>query len=238
METQYQLAELFNSFEGEFPYQGRSCTFIRFPKCNLKCDWCDTMDGLSSLPVNDFKSSEIVDLVQKSKLLTFTGGEPSLYIEEMIDIIGLVLSENNIFLNQVTIETNGVELEKFNIIHNHIASIGVSNPNRLLTIVWSPKLYSPQLRSLALTNLYDSFNPSYMVIKLVSEPADLNWISETFIPSAINAHGFKNAKNICIMFKTDKEKKYDEQNIQQVLQIASKYNICISSRLHLEHNFK
>lgn len=238
MDTTYQFAELFNSFEGEFPYQGRRATFIRFAKCNLKCEWCDTMNGQSALPLQEYKSSEIVEHVKDSRLITFTGGEPSLYIDEMMDIISLILSENNIYLNQITVETNGVELDKFNTLYNHLTSIGINNPNKMLTTVWSPKLYSPQLRSLALSNLYDSFNPSNMVIKLVSEPTDLSWISEEFIPNAISAHGIKNAKNICIMFKTNKESKYDEQNVQQTLQIASKYNICISTRIHLEHNFK
>lgn len=75
------LAERFISINGEGQRAGYLACFIRFPHCNLRCSYCDTMWA------NDLQASfeeaaldDLVDWVANAQVscLTITGGEPLL----------------------------------------------------------------------------------------------------------------------------------------------------------------
>ena len=74
--SEYRIVEIFYSVQGEGAHAGIPHVFIRFGKCNLQCEWCDTdfeqFDMMSSV--------EILGEVMKypSKRIIFTGGEPML----------------------------------------------------------------------------------------------------------------------------------------------------------------
>ncbi len=36
------VSEVFGAWQGEGPFTGRRCTFVRLGRCNLHCSWCDT----------------------------------------------------------------------------------------------------------------------------------------------------------------------------------------------------
>ena len=38
----YPIVEIFHSVQGEGYHSGESSIFVRFGKCNLQCEWCDT----------------------------------------------------------------------------------------------------------------------------------------------------------------------------------------------------
>ena len=40
--TEYNIVEIFHSVQGEGYRSGIPHVFIRFGKCNLRCEWCDT----------------------------------------------------------------------------------------------------------------------------------------------------------------------------------------------------
>lgn len=81
-----EVLEVFNSISGEVsPYhQGCLVTFVRFPKCNLKCNYCDTdVNGR----VYDVSLKEISELYKKTGHLCITGGEPLIHREEVEELI-------------------------------------------------------------------------------------------------------------------------------------------------------
>lgn len=94
------IKEFFESIQGEGPYVGYNQLFIRFSKCNLDCQFCDT-DFISEL--NEYSPQELADIVNKRANIhsvSLTGGEPLLEIDFLKEFLPLV--NKKIFL-----ETNG-----------------------------------------------------------------------------------------------------------------------------------
>jgi 7-carboxy-7-deazaguanine synthase len=94
----YKINEIFHSIQGEGLMVGTPMNFIRFCKCNLSCEWCDT----------DFKEGremEIDEILQKLKRkwvwVSLTGGEPLL--EEKLGELVEELHKNNF---RIYLETN------------------------------------------------------------------------------------------------------------------------------------
>lgn len=76
-----KINEIFYSIQGEGYHAGTPAVFVRFSGCNLKCPFCDT-EHQSGMEMTD---EEIVEQVKMypAKLVVLTGGEPSLFINEV-----------------------------------------------------------------------------------------------------------------------------------------------------------
>jgi organic radical activating enzyme len=92
------VREVFTSVQGEGPYVGYRQLFLRFPKCNLNCVYCDTprdwendkschvetspgSGEFEEIP-NPLSASKVLDIIAGQKRLhsvSLTGGEPLLY---------------------------------------------------------------------------------------------------------------------------------------------------------------
>ena len=84
------IQEIFNTIQGEGPYQGRVATFVRFGGCNLRCGYCDTdFESSKNFPTVEETFRMIKDKLGLSHywpdprkawtqrpLVVFTGGEP------------------------------------------------------------------------------------------------------------------------------------------------------------------
>jgi organic radical activating enzyme len=103
------LAEKFVSFQGEGPWAGQRCAFIRCSLCNLKCGWCDTPE---TWDWTRFTRAEVSEKVAVNELVAwvrecdvdmvvFTGGEPMLQ-QEALAAIARALPDV-----RVQVETNG-----------------------------------------------------------------------------------------------------------------------------------
>jgi len=86
-----EIREIFSSIQGEGIYLGRRQIFVRFAKCNLDCDYCDTahkrnvrfciVAGKKKILKDvDALVHEIKNLYTKDVFsISLTGGEPLLY---------------------------------------------------------------------------------------------------------------------------------------------------------------
>jgi organic radical activating enzyme len=100
----YEIHSMFNSIQGEGPYQGHPATFIRFAGCNLQCPGCDTnyTDGRSQISLEKLKQAidKLTPLPERG-LAVITGGEP--FRQDLYPLVSHLIYRNF----EVQIETNG-----------------------------------------------------------------------------------------------------------------------------------
>ena len=99
----YPIVEIFHSVQGEGYHSGESSIFIRFGRCNLRCEWCDTdFDVFKNMNIDEITS---IIFEYNCKKIIFTGGEPALQnLEPLINSLRPIGYK-------FSIETNGtVEL--------------------------------------------------------------------------------------------------------------------------------
>ena len=100
--TVLKLNEMFWSFQGEGYHAGRRALFVRVPKCNLKCHFCDTeYDQVIEVPLTDFTAFATEEI---GRFAVLTGGEPTInaqtpQIINMLQSLGFY----------VAMETNGTK---------------------------------------------------------------------------------------------------------------------------------
>ena len=96
-----RVSEIFTSIEGEGIFVGKKTLFIRLSGCHLKCRWCDTKYALPLDSGTDYQIDEIKDLVIKelqpfTYKVNFTGGEPLLQIEAVIELADFIKKQTNL----------------------------------------------------------------------------------------------------------------------------------------------
>lgn len=100
MTQKAHVKEIFTSIQGEGPYVGVKQLFIRFCGCNLKCDYCDTVEEQNE-DLIELSPQELKESLQDFNLKTIhsislTGGEPLLWADFLAEF--LPLTENKIYL--------------------------------------------------------------------------------------------------------------------------------------------
>jgi 7-carboxy-7-deazaguanine synthase len=96
-----RVSEIFTSIEGEGIFVGKKTLFIRFSGCYLKCRWCDTKYALPLDSGTDYQIDEIKDLIIKelrpfTYKVNFTGGEPLLQTEAVIELADFIKKQTNL----------------------------------------------------------------------------------------------------------------------------------------------
>lgn len=135
-----KISETFLSIQGEGKSAGTPAVFIRFSGCNLSCPDCDTKYHTEHTEVTAEEITEIINGFNPvSKRVIFTGGEPLLYQQDIINIIKALNPKNgkqDSYMNwNFEIETNGTI--KPELIHKEL---GANWSNILIRYNVSPKL--------------------------------------------------------------------------------------------------
>lgn len=93
--------------QGEGPYAGRVCHFLRLGGCDYRCSWCDTPQAVDPAAVRlapDFDPLEVLGLLaglDPAPMLVISGGNPALW--ELGDlVVGL-----QAFYDVIAVETQG-----------------------------------------------------------------------------------------------------------------------------------
>ena len=80
------------TIQGEGPYAGRVCHFVRFGGCDYRCSWCDSIQAVDPALVrvaDDLTEREIVDeLLQLpvAPMIVLSGGNPALQrLDRLLD---------------------------------------------------------------------------------------------------------------------------------------------------------
>lgn len=92
---------IFETIQGEGPFAGTPCMFIRLAGCNLQCPLCDTeyTHGAISITPGDIASE--LKKHRGSGLVVITGGEP--FRQNLTELLHILVDEGY----YVQIETNG-----------------------------------------------------------------------------------------------------------------------------------
>ena len=119
---------IFYTIQGEGPYSGWPCVFVRLAGCNLQCPSCDTeyTQGRKTYSLFDLMSAiEDEFAAAPRRLVVITGGEP--FRQNIVPMIKLLNSQNI----HVQIETNGTQMPP--------DGFGTLYANDQVTVVCSPK---------------------------------------------------------------------------------------------------
>ena len=94
-----RLFEIFTSVEGEGILYGTKTMFVRLAGCPFTCFYCDTLDALPMDSGNEYAIEEACNLIEKNLeentyKVNFTGGEPLIQSEGVLEMAKYVKSKN------------------------------------------------------------------------------------------------------------------------------------------------
>ena len=116
-----KITEVFDSVQGEGLYLGEKQIFVRFFNCNLSCTYCDTkLDRFT-----EYEPKELFEEIRlyrdKYHSISFTGGEPLLYVDFLKDIFKFTSRHGH----RHYLETNGTLFSELEEIIDHIDIIAM-----------------------------------------------------------------------------------------------------------------
>jgi 7-carboxy-7-deazaguanine synthase len=167
------LAERFESFQGEGPWTGQRCCFVRFSRCNLRCGFCDTPESWDWSKYNPTEVSErvpVTELVSWVReravdMMVLTGGEPMLQQPAMAALACGVAPA------RVQVETNGTMTPAPELVP--LINLWVVSPK----LANSGMPYSVRIRPTALTALAETGRAAFKFV--VTDPGrDLDEIAQ------------------------------------------------------------
>ena len=100
-----KITEVFQSIQGEGPWIGKRCVFLRLHGCNIHCPWCDTKYTWAGM-FFELTPEKVAEMIERAELsrVVITGGEPMMQREEVVELAAQLHQYGGI---SVAVETNG-----------------------------------------------------------------------------------------------------------------------------------
>ncbi len=226
------INEVFVSWQGEGMYMGREALFIRFAGCNMNtvggrfCSFCDTKYAQidKNSKTYDFgKMFEKLRSTYRGKLIVFTGGEPLLYSDDIMNLIMLLGDEYHI-----QIETNG------SLPFNFEANYPINKMNPVVFSI-SPKL-PPAVAQTYPLRIFESIYsiPTHSYLKFVVGKDDET--IEKYIISILDQYSLS-PYDVWLMPQGTTKGEIDS-NLRACIDLAKKYQFNLSMRMHVEYGLK
>lgn len=222
--SKVRLIENFLSFQGEGKDVGQPMIILRFKRCSrvsagTPCPFCDTLVKMRISNEADYALRDIQNIVDEHNCgLLITGGEPTfnLNLSQTISLI------NGVNAPVYNVETNGCDL---------VGLIKKVDPTKKVRFILSPKIFTEGDLMFYIKLTKSILGNEKVFIKLVCE--DRSLISEYL--EFLKEINFPNLR----VYLMPQGKTRDELigNSEVVLDMAEKYNFCISDRMHIVYNF-
>ncbi len=223
-----KFIEVINTWQGEGPDAGRQMLLLRFKDCNRvvekrPCPWCDTLVKMRVIEAGLYTIEDIDKLIQKTRAIMITGGEP-LYtpnVQPTLDILSLC------DYDLVNIETNGFELEEFMYL---VDNAGVC-PERI-KIIYSPKFFSSEERVAESEKTEQIAKYNNIFIKLVV--GKNTSLVEDYLHEARKS--ITDPNQIWLMPEGTNREQLLKSSIR-TMDLCEQYGCNFSSRVHLMYDF-
>lgn len=228
--------EIFKSHQGEGRYTGTLMTFVRFKVCKRPfsetlCPMCDTMSKMNNCLEMEFAPKDLAKYLKDTSYnICFTGGEPTLYLNVIEEIIGHYykkIMENDYAC--VHFETNGYHLDQLYTTLNNL-----DLPEEKYFIAYSPKFFNEDELTQALeylkvnkANFYNNRHAIKIVVGEDSYNLVERYLSE--MPKELYPNVYLMPEGFW--------PSYIQKSMKFVGRLVKHYNVNISDRLHVIHSF-
>jgi organic radical activating enzyme len=188
--------------------------------------------------------SNIAENVFNTRGLLFTGGEPSLYEEEtklILEYISeIIAKDESKSISRISVESNGTRINKYySLVKSYVDVISaVQSRQVLFYYTWSPKLFDDEHLRRSLRTLEDYFDVDVLkdvYIKIVHTEQDEGRI-RNFLDTLVKKCDIDILNRTSLM-PEGTDHKTILNNIAKTYNLALKYGINISPRVHILSNF-
>ena len=219
------IAECFcDTIQGE-NFTGNPAVFLRLQGCSLNCNWCDTTEVWRQ--GNPYTINEIIELWEKTDVidrlmnghhLVITGGSPLLQQSSLCELIDRII-ENYGFRPIIEIENECVLIPSYHMIH--------------LVDCWNN---SPKLKNCGVKDIFRyipeaikkvaQLDNSWFKFVIMNEDDWFEIEHDFLLPGLINADQI-------ILMPEGATREELQKNYQMVVDLAVKYNVKFTDRLHV-----
>lgn len=221
MNEKIELIECVNTFQGEGPNLGRKTLLCRFKHCNLldekrPCKFCDTLVKMRVQEEMEFSLDKIQDIIiKKNSGIMITGGEPT-YDKNLNQTLDML---NMLKYPFADVETNGYDIKS---LIRHVD--GFKN----VFFMVSPKIFNEyDFLKFKSSLIKDEFNDIRVYFKIVT-PDD-------YCEHIIELLDYYNYNEKTYLMPKGVNNEELEESYSSVLDLAEKYSMNITTRLHLNY---
>lgn len=212
------------TWQGEV-FPGKRVLLVRFKSCNRKCSYCDTQSKINNFVEGEYSLDKIQSLLTSENLdLLITGGEPTFeanldYTEELL---------NKTTCGTRFIETNGYDLIE---LYNRCKH----NTNNIY--IYSPKIFEEGDKWIEVSKtkkFLKVIRDDELIIKIV-----YNEFSESYVGELYRTIKDDNTIPNPVIYIMPEGKTRDEVllSAKKTFKFAGEYNLNITTRLQLVHDF-